>query len=275
MELHLHNLSEFTSWVKFFFLVIIFLIEAGPKEMIVFEEEKISRGSFKPEIRLLGKKKKSTWGVSLFILVESVLMCLGTKVSFCVFTSFIGELLAVHICKPSCLAFELQTGSGQISAVGQVSRSCSLEAFCAWESKVLYLLLTPLRIYFLSEYGGINRHHDRFSEMGHILRYQRGLVPVHLLFQIYGQSPGFVKWVSPCLPSSSVSEAWSASFRRSVVTHIKGHSFDNSLLPLGSAGKPAVDFLFGKTPSDPSCLLTSNSCLDSFSWDWNLSHFNS
>lgn len=58
-------------------------------------------------------------------------MCLGTKVSFCVFTSFIGELLAVHICKPSCLAFELQTGSGQISAVGQVSRSCSLEAFCA------------------------------------------------------------------------------------------------------------------------------------------------
>lgn len=161
-------------------------------------------------------------------------MCLGTKVSFCVFTSFIGELLAVHICKPSCLAFELQTGSGQISTVGQVSRSCSLEAFCAWESKVLYLLLTPLRIYFLSEYGGINRHHDRFSEMGHILRYQRGLVPVHLLFQIYGQSPGFVKWLSPCLPSSSVSEAWSASFRRSVVTHIKGHSFDNSLLPLGS-----------------------------------------
>lgn len=50
-----------------------------------------------------------------------------------------------------------------------------------------------------------------------------------------------------------------------MVTHIKGHSFDNSLLPLGSAGKPAVDFLFGKTPSDPSCLLTSNSCLDSFS----------
>lgn len=40
MELHLHNLSEFTSWVKFFFLEIIFLIEAGPKEMIVFEEEK-------------------------------------------------------------------------------------------------------------------------------------------------------------------------------------------------------------------------------------------
>lgn len=44
--------------LNFFFLEIIFLIEAGPKEMIVFEEEKISRGSFKPEIRLLGKKKK-------------------------------------------------------------------------------------------------------------------------------------------------------------------------------------------------------------------------
>lgn len=66
-----------------------------------------------------------------FCFSESVLMCLGTKVSFCVFTSFIGELLAVHICKPSCLAFELQTGSRQSPGVGQVSRRCSLEACCA------------------------------------------------------------------------------------------------------------------------------------------------
>lgn len=38
-------------------------------------------------------------------------MCLSAKVSFCVFTSFIGELPAAHFCKPSCFAFELQTGS--------------------------------------------------------------------------------------------------------------------------------------------------------------------
>lgn len=38
-------------------------------------------------------------------------MCLGTKVSFCVFTSFIGELPVAHFFKPPCFAFELQTGS--------------------------------------------------------------------------------------------------------------------------------------------------------------------
>lgn len=45
-------------------------------------------------------------------------MCLSAKVSFCVFTSFIGELPAAHFCKPSCFAFELQTGSIYISMAG-------------------------------------------------------------------------------------------------------------------------------------------------------------
>lgn len=38
-------------------------------------------------------------------------MCLGTKVSFSVFTSFIKELPAAHSCKPFCFLFEFQTGS--------------------------------------------------------------------------------------------------------------------------------------------------------------------
>lgn len=45
-------------------------------------------------------------------------MCLGTKVSFCVFTSFIGELPAVHFCKSSGFTFELQTGSISMSTAG-------------------------------------------------------------------------------------------------------------------------------------------------------------
>jgi hypothetical protein len=55
-------------------------------------------------------------------------MSLGTKVSFCVFTSFIGELPAAHFCKPPRFTFELQTGSIYMSTV---SRPLSMAAWRA------------------------------------------------------------------------------------------------------------------------------------------------
>lgn len=93
-------------------------------------------------------------------------MCLGTKVSFSVFTSFIKELPAAH-CLVSlfCFLFEFQTGSIYVLMTNSFTTTAwkhSVDHFAEFY-RIYFLLLLRLTstVNFFHAYDGYSKQHEK------------------------------------------------------------------------------------------------------------------